>query len=154
MSGRDLFYLSLSEEIIHSEQVPFEELFLRKLVDATMVRNQLWQHERHEHNDEHQSAIYVTAWDGVEISVYRDAIRHVLFDRYDVSNYYEVQWYKWQVDQQSFELWKAESTDHPLTSATVLLDHAYQFHQQRFVVLYAVLDLDRRKLLLFLREEE
>lgn len=148
----DLFYLENGEVSVHSEHLPFEELFLRKLVDATMVRNQLWQHERHETNDQGQAAIFVSRWDGSEVGEHKAALEKTLYAKFDVSPYYEVQWHVWQ--GQEFAEVRTKRTKHPLQSAVHLLDHDVSIEDTLYEVLYAVLDLDRRKVFLFLKLAE
>ncbi len=146
--GLDLFYLDGKGQTVFSEHVPFDELFLRKLVDATMVRNQLWVHEHHENQDFQQAAIYVQPWTTDEVDEYGPAIEQTLFEKVDVSPYYEIQWYVW--NDRAFRRWRVEAGEYALHCASIMLDHVHLFENRRHDVQYAVLDLDRRKLLVFL----
>ena len=147
----DLFYMGSNGQTVFSEHVPFDELFLRKLVDATMVRNQVWAHERHENNDFSQAAIYVARWTADEVDEYGAMIERALFEMYDVSPYYEIQWFV--MNETTCRRWRHEPGGNALRCASIMLDHVHVFDGRHYDVQYAVLDLDRRKLLVFVTEK-
>ena len=149
MSERiDIFYLNGEGLEMHNENISFEELFLRKLVDATMVRNCLWEHEHHENLEFKQAAVHVQAWTVESLDEYGRAVEQALFQKYDVSKYYEIQWWVWR--HSSFQMWRTEPVEHALRAASLMLDHAHVLDSLEYHVCYAVLDLDRRKLHVFL----
>jgi hypothetical protein len=144
----DIFYVDRSDNVVHSEHIPFAELFLRKLVDATFVRNQIWEHEQHENRERLQAVVRVHPWSADAVDDYGTAIESTLYSRFDVSPYYEIQWLEWHLDQ--FVSLRCEQTGDALRAAAVMLDHAHDIQGKYYDVQYAVLDLDRRKLLVFL----
>jgi hypothetical protein len=144
----DIFYVDAHDKVVFSEHIPFAELFLRKLVDATVVRNQVWEHDQHENRDRMQAIVRVQPWTIAAVDDYGAGIERALYAQYDVSPYYEIQWMEWQSDR--FTVLRKEQTEDALHAAAVMLDHAHDLQGVYYDVQYAVLDLDRRKLLVFL----
>ncbi|RXT07868.1 hypothetical protein [Ammoniphilus sp. CFH 90114] len=122
-------------------------LFLRKLVNATIIRNQIYQHTSNE-SDEKYSYIYLQPFSETSIEE-KEAIEQAVFSRHDVAPRYEAEY--WTAGDHSFICRQTQRFELPLDAAMLLLDHFIHLNGIHYEYLYAVLDPARRKLLLFLK---
>ncbi|WP_134701227.1 hypothetical protein [Ammoniphilus sp. YIM 78166] len=137
-----------SLEPIAKVLVSQEILFLRKLVNATMIRNQIWEHTSHE-TDGEKSFIYVKPFDP-NVVTHGEKIKQTAFSRYDLANRYEAEY--WGFTGIDFQLLKIGTYEQALDAAQVLLDHYVHVHKVHYEVDYVILDPNRKKILLFLQQ--
>jgi hypothetical protein len=150
-SSTDLFYLDETGRVVHSEHITADELCLRKLVDATMLRNQLWEHTRHERNGERQAAIHLQDWHVNNAGSNFASIEQMLFESFAISKAYTIQYYVWTSSK--YEQKQIDDVSDPLRAAIILLDHALAEADDYFEIEYSVLDLHRKTVFIFLRKE-
>lgn len=123
-------------------------LFLRKLVNATVIQNGIWEHTSHESDGEH-SLIYVKPFDPMALK-YGEEIKETVFSRYDLADRYEVE-YLGMVGSH-FQCLKRDTFEQALEAAQVLLNHFVHIDERHYEVDYAILDPSRKKILLFLQQ--
>jgi len=123
-------------------------LFLRKLVNATVIRNQIWEHTSHEAEGDH-SLIYVKPFDSAAFT-YGEEIKKTVYTQYDLANRYEAEY--WGFIGNDFQLMEKDKFEQALDAAQVLLDHYIHIDECHYEVDYAILDPNRKKILLFLQQ--
>lgn len=155
-SIRTLSYQEWSEaeskvvRTILEQTVSNEELFVRKLVNATVIRNQCFEHTSHESEDGQRQFIYMKPFQEMELKPYGSPIKHALFEYCDIATVLAAEWHYWERGQfnRGEPLRPAYQT---LELAQLLLDHYYVERGHTYEHVYSVLDLDRRKVNLFLK---
>lgn len=152
-----LMYRSWSEDkqaetgVLEQASVTRDELFMRKLVDATLMKNKLWAHLSNECQDRRDHAIYVTAYDQQMPEGHGAAIAEAALGRCKMSPMYSPEYMLW--NGRSFEeLELAESSGYTMELAEQLLDHYMVREGETYGFLYSVLDADRKKVLFFMKE--
>ncbi|WP_260985273.1 hypothetical protein [Paenibacillus xylanexedens] len=152
-----LTYRSWSDEkqaetgVLEQASVTRDELFMRKLVDATLVKNKLWAHLSNECQDQQEHAVYVTAYDTQMPEGYGGAIADAALAMCKMSSMYSPEYMLW--NGHSFEeLTLTESSVYTMEIAEQLLDHYMVRSGKTYEFLYSVLDADRRKVLFFMKE--
>lgn len=131
------------------EQVPQEELFVRKLVNATVIRGHLYEHTANESEDGYRHLIYVQPFDKAQYS-YGKALYEATFDAYQVSSYLECEYVLWSgraFKEAAFTL----PTSSPLEIARLLLDHLIVVQDDTYEMVYSALDTDRKKVMIYLK---
>lgn len=136
------------KEILAQVLVDQGVLFLRKLVNATVIRNQLFEHTSNE-SDGKESFIYLQPFEASQLEE-KAPIEQAVFSRHNVAPRYEAEY--WTLEDRSFICRETQRFDHPMDTAQLLLDHYLHFQGYHYEYLYAVLDPARRKLLLFLKQ--
>ncbi|WP_028544091.1 hypothetical protein [Paenibacillus taiwanensis] len=128
-------------------------LFICKLADATVLRNRLWEHTSHETDQYGQATIYVREFRGQLPNDRTNAVKHTIFQTAcDVADPFEMVWYVYDRDQNTFQDAGTERPSDPLQAAFVLLDHYTYWRGMEVEMLMTVLDADRNKLLLFVEQ--
>ncbi|MCG7383813.1 hypothetical protein MH144_14270 [Paenibacillus sp. ACRRY] len=128
-----------------------DELFMRKLVDATLMKNKLWAHLSNECEDLRDHAIYVTAYDTQMPADYGIAIADAALAMCKVSSMYSAEYMVW--NGKTFqELELADNSSYTMELAERLLDHYMVRNGTTYEFVYSVLDADRRKVLFFMKE--
>jgi hypothetical protein len=152
-----LMYRSWSEDkqaetgVLEQASVTRDELFMRKLVDATLMKNKLWAHLSNECQDRRDHAIYVTAYDQQMPEGHGVAIADATLGMCKMSSMYSPEYMLW--NGRSFEeLQLAESSGYMMELAEQLLDHYMVRGGKTYEFLYSVLDTDRKKVLFFMKE--
>lgn len=131
------------------DQVPQEELFVRKLVNATVIRGHLYEHTANESEDGYRHLIYVQPFDTDQYT-YGKALHDATFDACRVSSYLECEYVLW--NGKAFK--KAEfslSVSSPIEIARLLLDHLIVIQDDTFEMVYSALDSDRGKVMIYLK---
>lgn len=117
-------------------------LFLRKLVNATVIQNRIWEHSSHE-SDEDQSTIYVKPYDK------GDEMEKTVFSRHEMASQYEAEY--WEENHSGYHFLQNRRFTQALGAAQVLLDHYLHLNDVHYEIQYAILDPARKKVLLFLQ---
>lgn len=131
-------------------EVSPELLFVCKLVNGTMLGRRLWEHTSNESEHEGASTIYLRPWDSSSCSGYGRAIEEACFRYYDTSSVLELQYWFWRGG--GFEPEDRYMNIEPLAAAAALLDHYRTIRSRECEVIGAVLDMERNKVLLFVKE--
>ncbi|MDO7906666.1 hypothetical protein Q5741_09555 [Paenibacillus sp. JX-17] len=132
--------------------VPQSELFLRKLVDATLIHSRLWGHISNERTEEGTHSIYAAEFADQVEEPYRSAITKAVFALNRTSSLYSGEYWIWDGQQFMEQEGQAASSLMVLEWAQRLLDHYVVEQETTYEVLYSVLDEERKKLLFFLKE--
>ncbi|WP_127534105.1 hypothetical protein [Paenibacillus kobensis] len=130
--------------------VSSELMFVCKLVNGTLLGRRLWEHSSNESAAE-GSAIYLKPWHPAACGGFGLGIEEACYSRYDTGSGLELQY--WHLRSGKFQLCGSEPDIGPLETAAVLLDHYRTINGIPCEVLGAVLDMERSKVLLFIREE-
>ncbi|CAI6080520.1 hypothetical protein PAECIP112173_02914 [Paenibacillus sp. JJ-100] len=137
--------------MLEQVSVTRDELFMRKLVDATLMKNKLWAHLSNECQDRREHAIYVTAYDQQMPEGHGAAIADAALGMCKMSSMYSPEYMQW--NGRSFEeLELAESSGYTMELAEQLLDHYMVREGKTYEILYSVLDTDRKKVMFFMKE--
>lgn len=152
-----LTYRSWSEDkqaetgVLEQTSVTRDELFMRKLVDATLMKNKLWTHLSNECQDRREHVIYVTMDEQQLPEGYGAAIADAALGLCKMSSMYSPEYMLW--NGRSFEeLELIESAGYTMELAEQLLDHYMVRAGKTYEILYSVLDADRKKVLFFVKE--
>lgn len=138
---------------LFSEAVSNQELFVRKLVNATVIHNQCFEHTSHESDHGGNHVIYMKPFEADELPIYGARLKEALFDYCDVSPALSMDCCYWEHDR--FVRGTAIRMEHePLKIAGLLLDHYLVQYEQTYENVYSVFDRDRRKVILFLKGVE
>ncbi|MEK4529448.1 hypothetical protein CXK86_05490 [Paenibacillus sp. BGI2013] len=137
--------------VLEQASVTRDELFMRKLVDATLVKNKLWAHLSNECQDGREHAVYVTAYDQQMPDEYGAAIADAALAMCKMSSMYSAEYMLW--NGSSFqELELTVSSTYTMELAEQLLDHYMVRGGKTYEFLYSVLDADRKKVLFYMKE--
>jgi hypothetical protein len=127
-------------------------LFLRKLVNATIIKNKTYEHTSHETDESGEASIYLKEWNK-ETQPFGEAIHKAIYTQYDVANpNYEVELY--MVDGNESRLITRHTFENAIEIAEILLDHYRPIQGIFYELIYAILDHDRHKVLIFLNQAE
>ncbi|MDQ8736302.1 hypothetical protein [Paenibacillus sp. LHD-38] len=152
-----LTYLEWSEQdqrverTITEAAVTRDDIFVRKLVNATVFRNALFEHTANECEDGKRHHIYAKPYNEFDDTVYGQAIRNALHEYVTVSPYMEVEYLLWngyRFNPCALPLLEPAS---PLEFAQLLLDHYIVSEQKTYETVYTVYDMDRSKIVVFLK---
>ncbi|WP_340028133.1 hypothetical protein MHB71_26745 [Paenibacillus sp. FSL H7-0940] len=137
--------------VLEQASVTRDELFMRKLVDATLVKNKLWAHLSNECQDGREHAVYVTAYEQQMPDEYGAAIADAALAMCKMSSMYSAEYMLW--NGSSFqELELTVSSTYTMELAEQLLDHYMVRGGKTYEFLYSVLDADRKKVLFYMKE--
>ncbi|QMV43426.1 hypothetical protein [Cohnella cholangitidis] len=128
-----------------------EELFMRKLVNATVIRNRMFEHTSNESENNREHTIYAKPFRDHEVDTFGPAIWKSAFEFVDVSRTFEPVFCVWHngdfvVKQMMYGIAQ------PMDIARLLLDHYLIEYGRTYEVLYTLLDHERKKVLFFLKE--
>ncbi|RAP78372.1 hypothetical protein [Paenibacillus montanisoli] len=128
-----------------------DELFVRKLVNATVIQNLLLHHSSHESEAGGNHLIYAAPFQSSCLDRYGSEIKPALLERCDRSVFLETEFLYWNGSR--FELGEPlMHTPDALAIARLLLDHYLVKQERTYESLYTVLDDDRNKVLFYLKE--
>lgn len=157
MSQIPLFYIEWDETFqlpsppISETTVSNGELFIRKLVNASMMNNRIWEHISNETDEHGQSVIYVKPW-LKEYSRFGEAMDVAVHEHYDIAEAaYEIEYY--HMNGERFSLKTKSSYKNPMDIAQVLLDHYVSLNGATYEAYFALWDNSRHKVLLFLTDD-
>jgi hypothetical protein len=139
-------------QIVHQGTVSREEMFIRKLVNGTMIRNQLFEHSSNESENFELHHIYLLPFDGRK-QLYGDTIREAAFEYCSVSANIECEWKVY--DGSKFR--QADSIEpaaNLLDIAQMLLDHYLIIEGHTYETIYSLFDSDRKKVIFYLSEAD
>ncbi|WP_311517954.1 hypothetical protein [Paenibacillus polymyxa] len=137
--------------MLEQTSVTRDELFMHKLVDATLVKNKLWAHLSNECQDGREHAVYVTAYEQQMPDEYGAAIADAALAMCKMSSMYSAEYMLW--NGSSFqELELTVSSTYTMELAEQLLDHYMVRGNKTYEFLYSVLDADRKKVLFYMKE--
>lgn len=139
------------ERTITETAVSRDELFVRKLVNATVVRNSLFEHTANESEDGQRHLIYAKPYHDQDDAVYGSAIRTALYENCSVSPHLEAEYLLWNGYRFKPCVLGQRPLANPLDFAQLLLDHYIVSEQQSYETVYTVYDMDRSKLIIFLK---
>ncbi|WP_211747358.1 hypothetical protein [Paenibacillus sp. Marseille-Q4541] len=130
-------------------QVPQEELFVRKLVNATVIRGHLYEHTANESEDGYRHLIYAQQFNTEQYS-YGKALYEATFDAYRVSSYLACEYVLW--NGRAFkETELTLSVSSPLEIAKLLLDHLIVHRDETYEMVYSTFDSDRGIVMIYLK---
>lgn len=138
------------------EPVSGDELFVRKLVDGTLRHNQLWNHLSNESEGEHHT-IYVVPYEEAEIpqlSSYKRAIASKAMKQCSITSLLTIELVYWNGTEFMEREGEPYRSLRALDIAGLLLDHYWTINHITFEILYSIMDLDRKKIVFFLKREE
>ncbi|WP_337103731.1 hypothetical protein [Paenibacillus sp. YIM B09110] len=127
------------------------ELFVRKLVNATAVRNGLYEHTANESEDGQQHLIYMKPYSEFDDSIYGTAIRTALYENCSVSPYLEAEFLLWNGYRFNPCVLAMRPPASPLDFAQLLLDHYIVSERSTYETVYTIYDMDRSKIVVFLK---
>ncbi|QYR23620.1 hypothetical protein KZ483_12400 [Paenibacillus sp. sptzw28] len=129
-----------------------DELFIRKLVNASVIHNVLYEHTSNE-SELSQHAIYVIPFRGKEIAEYGRAIESSLSEFCDVAMRIEPEFWLWDnLGNRFIRGGTRLSPGEAAEIAQLLLDHYIVTDERTYECIYTVMDTDRRKALFYLKE--
>ncbi|MBP3964141.1 hypothetical protein [Paenibacillus lignilyticus] len=128
-----------------------DELFVRKLVNATVIQNRLLHHSSHESEDTGVHHIYAASFQAGDLDGYGAEVKPALLERCDRSVFLETEFLYW--NGRNFDLGEQlVRTTGSQDIARLLLDHYLVKQNRTFESLYSVLDDDRNKVVLYMKE--
>jgi hypothetical protein len=152
-----LTYLEWSDQdqrvvrTIADATVSRDDIFVRKLVNATVYRNGLFEHTANECEDGARHHIYVKPYNEHDDTVYGQAIRTALHEHCTVSPYMEVEYLLWNGYRFNPCALGQQPPASPLEFAQLLLDHYIVSEERTYETIYTINDIDRSKIVVFLK---
>ncbi|MDK8190342.1 hypothetical protein QP794_09605 [Paenibacillus sp. UMB7766-LJ446] len=137
--------------VLEQVSVTRDELFMRKLVDATLMKNKLWAHLSNECEDRREHAVYLTEYNNQKPAEHGTAIADAALSMCKMSSMYSAEYMLWNGSAFQ-ELDLAESSSYTMELAEQLLDHYMVRGGITYEFVYSVLDADRNKVLFFMKE--
>lgn len=154
---RSISYQEWSEDegkvvrVLQEQSVTNEEIFIRKLVNATVIRNQLYEHTSHESEEGTRHIVYAKPFQESDVQVYGNSIKPPLFEYCSSTIRVEPEFLYW--DGHTFRRGsRLMLTREPLEIAQLLLDHYLVVQDTTYETVYSVLDTDRNKAVFYLKE--
>ncbi|MCM3786136.1 hypothetical protein M3231_24560 [Neobacillus mesonae] len=134
-------------------QVSQEELFVRKLVNATVIRGELYEHTANESEDGYCHLIYAKKFNPEDHN-FGKALLDATFDAYQVSpGSISCEYALWK--GRSFKPLELNITpSSAIEVARLLLDHYIVHREDTYESIYTVLDTDRSRVVLYLKRGE
>lgn len=152
-----LHYQEWSESLGRVEQellevyVSREELFLRKLVNATVIRNRMFEHTSNESENNREHAIYAKPFRDHDVEAYGPAIWKHAFEFVDVGHSIEPVFCVWHNGDFTVKSMPYGIAG-PMDISQLLLDHYLIEYGNTYEVIYTLFDHERKKVLFFLKE--
>lgn len=152
-----LTYQEWSESLGRAERellevhVSREEMFLRKLVNATVIRNRMFEHTSNESENNREHVIYAKPFREYEVDTYGPGIWKHAFEFVDVSHTIEPVFCVWHNGDFAVKP-VLHGISQPMDIAQLLLDHYLIEYGRTYEVIYTLLDHERKKVLFFLKE--
>lgn len=139
---------------VEQSSISQDELFVRKLVDATLLSDQLYVHLSHESDDQAGEFIYITPFHSEELETFGGAIQSAVDINANSITSSRIEYLLWNED--SFgppqRLFPVPTFKRDI--ATYLLNHYLVFSDVTYEVLFSIYDPKRDCVLLFLKEAE
>lgn len=152
-----LTYLEWSEheqravKTITDAAVTRDDIFVRKLVNATVFRNALYEHTANECEDGMRHSIYAKPYSEHDDALYGQAIRNALHEYVAVSPYMEAEYLLWNGYRFNPCALALPAPSVPLEFAQLLLDHYIVSELRTYETIYTIYDMDRSKIVIFLK---
>jgi hypothetical protein len=128
-----------------------DDIFVRKLVNATVFHNSLFEHTANECEDSTRHLIYAKPFNDYDDPVYGQAIRTALHEYVSVSPLMEVEYLLWNGHRFNPCTLAQPSPASTLEFAQLLLDHYIVSEQRTYETIYTIYDMDRSKIVVFLK---
>ncbi|MBD2867515.1 hypothetical protein [Paenibacillus arenilitoris] len=132
-------------------RVAHDDVFVRKLVNATAFRNGLYEHTANECEDGLRHSVYVKPFGECDDAVYGRAILAALHEYCSVSPYMEAEFLLWNGSRFNPCMLGQRPPAGPLEFARLLLDHYIVSEERSYETIYTIYDLDRSKIVVFLK---
>jgi len=127
------------------------DIFVRKLVDATVLRNRLYEHTSYESENSHRHFIYAKPFNESDYVEFGQSIQSPLSEYCAPSYTLETEFLYWNAYQ--FERGnKIRFSNDAWDIAQLLLDHYLVDHEKTFETLYTVFDPLRNKVMFYMKE--
>lgn len=139
------------ERSIADATVSQGELFVRKLVNATAVRNGLFEHTANECENGQNHLIYMKPYNDFDDALYGKAIRTALYENCSVTPYLEAEFLLWNGYRFNPCVLGLRQPSSPIEYAQLLLDHYIVTGQSTYETVYTIFDMDRNKIVIFLK---
>jgi hypothetical protein len=136
------------------ESVSGDELFLRKLVDATRLHDKLWAHISNESEEHTEHSVYVTEFTGERAEPYGASITDLVqASEGGYASSFSVFYWVWR-EPAFHSMEHREGSLFTLELAQRLLDHYTVLGGQTYEFIYSVLDPQAKKVHLFVKEAD
>lgn len=139
------------ERTIMEADVSRDDIFVRKLVNATVFRNGMFEHTANECEDGKRHHIYAKPYNEFDDTEYGQAIRTALHEYVTVSPFMEVEYLLWNGYRFNPCTLTQQPPSSPLEFAQLLLDHYIVNEQRTYETIYTIYDMDRSKIVIFLK---
>lgn len=145
-----------SRKVVRTVQtldISSDELFVHKLVDATMIHNKLWAHISNETEDNALHYVYVSPFSESSLDIYGQAVAKKALEQVQVTSILAPEFVYWN----GHEFISQEERGYPslitMEISRMLLDHYIVRNEITYEIIYTVLDMDRKKIVFYLKEE-
>ena len=132
------------------QYVSQEELFVRKLVNATVIHNKLYEHVSNESENGTRHIIYASRFNKNQDAVYGRYIEEPLFANSARTDGLTIVLLRWS--GQGFERSEYVNPPYDVPASTLLLDHYLVLYSVCYEIIYSVLDLDTNHVIFYLKE--
>ncbi|USB31885.1 hypothetical protein [Paenibacillus sp. YPG26] len=138
---------------IQSIDVSSDELFVHKLVDATLIHNKLWAHISNETEDDQHHYVYVSPYSEHSLEKYGHAVSKRALEQVTMTSLLAPEFVFW--NGHDFDPREERGYPSLITTeiARMLLDHYIVKNDKTYEIIYSVLDMDRNKVVFYLKEE-
>jgi len=136
---------------LEEQSVSNADIFVRKLVDATVLRNQLYEHTSYESENSHRHLIYAKPFNESDYEEFGPSIKPPLSEYCAPSYTLETEFLYWNAYQ--FERGnRIRFSNDALEIAKLLLDHYIVDNEKTFETLYTVFDPMRSRVMFYMKE--
>jgi len=132
------------------QYVSQEELFVRKLVNATVIHNKLYEHVSNESENGTRHIIYASRFNKNQDAVYGRYIEEPLFANSARTDGLTIVLLRWS--GKGFERSEYVNPPYDVPASTLLLDHYLVLYSVCYEIIYSVLDLDTNHVIFYLKE--
>jgi hypothetical protein len=132
------------------QYVSREELFVRKLVNASVIHNKLYEHVSNESENGTRHIIYASRFNREQDTVHGRYIEEPLFANSARSEQLSIVLLCWNDGR--FERSEFLTAPYDVPARTLLLDHYWVLYSVCYEIIYSVLDLDTNHVIFYLKE--